>query len=94
MTDRKWHPIQSTCELEPGRWQLVEQYGHVYGEVALVRHAGVPRYRAEVERDRERALVGYFPVLLDAVEAVHRVWLAGHGATGAPVAGWGELGQT
>jgi hypothetical protein len=74
--DVTWHPILAAVELEPGHWQMIAQYGAVYGEVQIVKRGSEVGYRATTPNE----LVGYFRTLRAACAAVHARFVRSHGA--------------
>ena len=79
-----WHPVLAAVELEPGHWELRDQYANSYAVIRIVRRGTEIGYRAVTwaEKSEDRRLVGYYRTLRSACAAAHRVYLRSHGRMG------------
>jgi hypothetical protein len=75
-----WHPILAAREIKPGRWQMADQLGEVYGDIQIVRRGSEFGYRADWIKDDHREMVGYYRSLKASAWHVHLAYLRSHGA--------------
>jgi hypothetical protein len=87
---RKWHPMLSAVETEPGVWLMVAQFGEPYAIIRLIEIGKERGYRVVTASDKraDRELIGYYMTLRAATAAAHARWIRQHGTLG------GVNGQT
>ena len=80
-----WHPIIAAVEIEPGHWELRDQYERPYGVIRFLRRGDQLGYRAVTwaEASADRRLIGYYRTLRAACAATHVRFVRAHGQPGA-----------
>lgn len=71
----EWHPILAATEPEPGHWVLVDDLGHEYANIRILRRGDEVGYKAEFRGE----LVGYYRSLRAACREAHMAFVRSHG---------------